>query len=69
MKLSARNQLKGTIKSITPGAINSEVVIELAEGVEIASVITNESVTNLELAVGKEAFAVLKASNVMVGVA
>jgi len=40
MKLSARNQLKGTIKRITPGAVNSEVVIELPGGIEIVSIIT-----------------------------
>ncbi len=68
MKLSARNTLKGTIKRITPGAVNAEVVIELPGGVEIVSIITLSSVQSLGLAEGKEAYAVIKASNVMIGV-
>lgn len=66
MKLSARNVLKGTIKKIIPGAVNSEVVIQLPGGAEIVSIITKESVESLELKVGKEVYAVIKASNVMV---
>ncbi|MEL7673079.1 MAG: molybdopterin-binding protein [Chloroflexota bacterium] len=68
MKLSARNQLKGTIKWITPGAVNSEVVIELPGGIEIVSIITASSAESLNLRVGQEAYAVIKASNVMIGV-
>lgn len=68
MKLSARNQLKGTIKRITPGAVNSEVVIELPGGVEIVSIITVAAVESLGLREGQEAYAVIKASNVMIGV-
>jgi len=68
MKTSARNTLKGTVKQLTPGAVNTEVVIELPGGIEIVSIITKASAERLELAVGKEAFAVIKASNVMVGV-
>ncbi|MBO1924935.1 molybdopterin-binding protein [Thiomicrorhabdus sp. 6S3-12] len=68
MKFSARNQLKGTIKAIHMGAINSEVVIEVGNGVEIVSIITNSSVETLGLEVGKQAYAVIKASNVMVAV-
>lgn len=68
MKLSARNQLKGTIKRITPGAVNCEVVIELPGGVEIVSIITVASVESLGLREGQEAYAVIKASNVMIGV-
>jgi molybdopterin-binding protein len=68
MKLSARNTLKGTIKKITMGAVNTEVVIELPGGIEIVSIITKESAENMGLAVGKDAYAVIKASNVMVGV-
>ena len=68
MKLSARNTLKGTVKHIAVGAVNTEVVIALPGGVEIVSIITKESAENLGLAVGKEAYAVIKASNVMVGV-
>ncbi len=68
MKLSARNQLKGKVKQITPGAVNSEVIIVTAHGEEIVSIITKESVQNLGLQVGKEVYAVIKASNVMVAV-
>lgn len=68
MKTSARNTLKGTVKQITPGAVNTEVVIELPGGVEIVSIITKSSAERLGLVVGKEAFAVVKASSVMVGV-
>lgn len=68
MKISARNMLKGTIKRITPGAVNSEVVIETAGGETIVSIITKESVESLELKVGKPVYAVIKASNVMVAV-
>lgn len=68
MKISARNTLKGTVKKITPGAVNTEVVIALPGGPEIVSVITKESAENLGLTVGKEAYAVIKASNVMIGI-
>lgn len=68
MKLSARNLLKGTVKKIVVGAVNSEVVIELPGGAEIVSIITKESVESLELKVGKPVYAVIKASNVMVAV-
>jgi molybdopterin-binding protein len=68
MKISARNVLKGKIKSIHPGAVNAEVVIELPGGQEIVSVVTLASVQSLGLVEGKAAYAVIKASNVMVGV-
>lgn len=68
MKISARNQLKGKIKSISEGSVNTEVVIELAPGVEITSIITKSSANSMGLEVGKEAYAVVKASNVIVGV-
>jgi len=68
MKISARNVLKGKIKQIIAGAVNSEVVIVTAAGETIVSVITKESVDALELKAGKEVYAVIKASNVMVAV-
>jgi molybdopterin-binding protein len=68
MKLSARNMLKGTVTNIIPGAVNSEVIIQLPGGAEIVSIITKESAESLELQVGKEVYAVIKASNVMVAV-
>jgi molybdopterin-binding protein len=68
MKISARNALKGKIKSIHPGAVNAEVVLELPGGQQIVSVITLASAESLGLAVGKDAYAVIKASSVMIGV-
>jgi len=68
MKLSARNILKGTVKAISHGAVNSEVIIALPGGVEIVSIITKSSAESLGLAVGKPAYAVVKASSVMVAI-
>lgn len=68
MKISARNVLKGTVSKITRGAVNSEVIIRLGSGVEIVSIITNQSVDSLELKVGGPAYAVIKASSVMIAV-
>lgn len=68
MKLSARNVLKGRVVAITPGAVNVEVVIEIAPGVQVVSIITKSSAESLGLAVGKQAYAVVKASSVMVAV-
>ncbi|MBN2333157.1 MAG: TOBE domain-containing protein [Deltaproteobacteria bacterium] len=67
MKLSARNVIKGTIKAIEIGAVNVEVDVEVAPGLEMTSIITKKSCENLGLAVGKEAYLVVKASNVMIG--
>ena len=66
MQISARNVLKGRVKQIIEGAVNNEIVIELPGGVEVVSVITKSSSDSLGLAPGKEAYAVVKASNVMV---
>jgi molybdopterin-binding protein len=66
MKISARNVLQGVVKSVTRGAVNSEVVIELPGGAEIVSVITKSSAESLGLSAGKEVYAVIKASNVMI---
>jgi molybdopterin-binding protein len=68
MKISARNVLKGKVKKVTPGSVNTEVIIEIAGGTEIVSIITKESAEKLKLAAGKEVYAVIKASNVIVGV-
>lgn len=67
MKLSARNQLKGTIKSVTKGQTTAHVEIDVGGSVLTAS-ITNEAVDALGLKVGQAAYAVVKASDVMVGV-
>ncbi len=68
MKLSARNILKGKIIQIVKGAVNSEVILELPGGEQLVSIITNASVESLELKEGKQAYAIIKASNNMVGV-
>jgi molybdate transport system regulatory protein len=68
MKVSARNQLSARVKEIHRGAVNSEVVLELHGGQEIVAVVTNASVDALWLAPGKEAFAIIKASSVLIGV-
>lgn len=68
MKLSARNVLKGRVVKIVKGAVNSEVTLELSDGVQVVSIITNESVKSLNLKKNKEAYAVIKASNVMIAV-
>jgi len=68
MKISARNMLEGTVKKVVHGAVNSEITIELNGGQEIVSVITKSSAENLKLETGKNIFAVIKASNVMVAV-
>lgn len=67
MKLSARNRLKGSIKQITPGTLNSEVVLEVAPGVEMVAMITKASRERLGLEVGQEVYAVIKASHIMLG--
>ena len=68
MKISARNVLKGKIKEITPGAVNSEIIVEVAGGVEMVSIITKSSAERLGLKPGKEVYAIVKASNVMIGI-
>ena len=68
MKLSARNIIKGTIKEITPGAINADVVLDIGNGLEIAAQISKTSVDHLGLGVGKQAYAIIKIDNVMIGV-
>jgi molybdopterin-binding protein len=66
MKISARNLLKGKVKSITHGAVNSEIIIDLPGRVQLVSIITKTSAQNLGLAKGKAVYAVIKASNVMI---
>jgi molybdopterin-binding protein len=67
MKLSARNVIKGKVKKVTTGAVNDEVIVEISGGNEIVSIITKASAERLELAPGKEVYAIIKASNVMIG--
>jgi len=66
MNLSARNVLKGRVKKLVQGEVNTEVTIELASGVEVVSIITKTAAANLGLAEGRDAYAVIKASNVMI---
>lgn len=68
MKLSARNVLKGKVKKVTHGAVNSEVLVGLPNGFEIVSIITKASAENLGLKKGKNVYAVIKASNVILAV-
>ena len=68
LKFSARNQLAGTVKSLTKGAVNTEVAIELPGGNLVYSVITNEAVLDLGLKEGVPASALIKASHVILGV-
>jgi len=67
-KLSARNQLKGKIVEVNTGATTSHVRIDIGGGVVITASITNEAVSELGLKSGQDAVAVIKASDVMVGV-
>jgi molybdopterin-binding protein len=68
MKISARNTLPGVVKKVKPGAVNAEITLELAPGLEVVSVITLDAVKSLGLKKGKIAYAVIKASSVIVGV-
>lgn len=68
MKISARNVMKGKAKSVNHGAVNSEVVVELAPGVQVTSIITRTSAEGLHLEPGKDVYVIIKASNVMIGV-
>jgi molybdate transport system regulatory protein len=68
MKVSARNSLPGVVKKVKLGAVNAEVTLELVPGLTIVSVITLDAVKSLGLKKGKIAYAVIKASSVMMGV-
>jgi molybdopterin-binding protein len=68
MKISARKVLKGKIIKINRGAVNAEVLLELPGGIQVVSIITNTSVDTLGLEEGREAYAVVKASSVMIAI-
>jgi molybdopterin-binding protein len=68
MKISARNQLKGKVKSVKHGPVSTEVVIAVANDVEITSVITETAAKELGLKTGSTVYAVIKASNVILAV-
>ncbi|GBQ75378.1 MULTISPECIES: TOBE domain-containing protein [Acetobacter] len=68
MKISARNQITGKIVAIQPGATTSHISLELPGGTVMMASITNEAVADLGLKIGQQATALIKASDVMIGV-
>jgi len=67
MKLSARNQLNGKIVDVITGATTSHVKVDIGQGIIITSAITNEAVAEMGLKKGDEVWAIIKASDVMIG--
>jgi len=67
MKLSARNQISGTISSITPGAVNGSVKVDIGGGNMVTANITEEAIADLGLAIGDTVTVIIKASDVMIG--
>jgi len=68
MKISARNQIAGTVKMIKKGPVSTEVIITIAGGNEIVSSITTHSAEKMNLREGSKVYAIMKASEVMVGI-
>lgn len=68
MKISARNTIKTTVKQVITGSVNDEIILEISPGVEITSIITKSSAETLGLAPGKQVYAVVKSSDVMIAV-
>ena len=68
MKISARNVLKGKVKSIKPGSVNDEITMLLSGGDEMVAIITKASSKRMKLAKNKKVYAIIKASSVMIGV-
>ncbi|MDR2826219.1 MAG: TOBE domain-containing protein [Deltaproteobacteria bacterium] len=68
MKISARNQFKGKIVAIQEGSVNGIVTVDIGGGHKIVSTISIESIKELGLKVGSEAYAIIKATSVMIGV-
>src|ERR1035437_3381966 len=67
MKVSARNTFAGTVTNITTGAVNAEVTLSLKGGIPLTAVITNDAISNLGLKTGADAYAIIKASSVIIG--
>lgn len=65
MNISARNVIRGKVVKVEHGAVNSEITIDIGGGVQLVSIITRASAQNLKLVEGKDVYAVIKASNVM----
>ena len=68
MKISARNTIKGTVKNVILGPVSAEVALRVAPGIDIVAVISTPSAKALKLKKGKKAYAVIKASSVMVAI-
>jgi molybdopterin-binding protein len=68
VKISARNILSATVKAVTPGVVDTEIVVELAPGIEVVSIITKQSAEKLGLKPRAKAYAIIKASDVMIGI-
>ncbi|MEI2577276.1 TOBE domain-containing protein [Scytonema sp. PRP1] len=68
MQVSARNALKATVKKVVDGAVNTEVTLEIAPGVEVTAIITKSSAEKLQLEEGKQAYAIIKSSDVIVAI-
>ncbi|KAF3889909.1 MULTISPECIES: TOBE domain-containing protein [Nostocales] len=68
MQVSARNALKATVKKVVEGSVNTEVILEVAPGVEVTAIITKSSAEKLQLTEGKQAYAIIKSSDVMVAI-
>ncbi|MEA5565023.1 MULTISPECIES: molybdopterin-binding protein [unclassified Anabaena] len=66
LKVSSRNILKGVVKKVVPGAVNSEVTLEIVHRVELTSIITRMSAEELELVEGVEAYAVIKSNDIVI---
>ena len=67
MEISARNQIKGTIKEIKQGTVMAKVAVEIGDGTILNSIITVDSVENLNLKVGDTVYAIIKSTEVMIG--
>jgi len=67
MKISARNQVAGTVIEVTPGSVNATVEVDIGGGNIITSSITNEAVSDLGLAIGDKVTAIIKSSDVLIG--
>ncbi len=68
MKISARNQLKGKIVNIQPGSVNAIVTLDIGGGNHVSATISLDAVKELNLTVGSEAYAIVKATSVMIGI-
>jgi molybdopterin-binding protein len=67
MKISARNQIRGTVVSVTPGAVNGSIKVDIGGGNVVTSSITEEAIADLGLAAGDAVTVMIKASDVLIG--